>query len=166
VGDLVWPATIKPIVTDSYGMSTGSNIWRADVQGGIPRQGRDQYFEAVPIKVALRLNALERQVVKSFITNIDNGASSFWMDHDTGLGIVPHQVLITTKIDENTTDGINWIMTFEVTAERTAIQESNCLTQNLPDLFGCYGRELNKFLYEYAKYNSTYPFVNNLPDPS
>jgi hypothetical protein len=68
--------------------------------------------------------------------------------------------LITTQ------DGINWVISFTATAERTAIQESDCVTQNLPDLFGCYGDELGKFLREYAKYCSSFPFVNSLPGPS
>jgi hypothetical protein len=166
MSSLVFPATLKPIVSKGYGQQRGNNISRTSVMGGMPRQSRDTYFDTVPISVTLVVGALGRQAFWSFITKIDGGASSFQMDHDTGLGIQPHQVLITSTISDTTQDGINWVISFTATAERTAIQESDCVTQNLPDLFGCYGDELGKFLKEYAKYCSSFPFVNSLPEPS
>lgn len=125
----------------------------------MPRQGRDTYFEPVPISVTLVVSSLGRQAFYSFLNNIDGGASSFIMPHDTGMGIEDHQVLITSTISDSTDDGKNWVITFTATAERTAIQEDTCLTKNLPDLYGCYGDCLGSFLKIYANYETTFPRI-------
>lgn len=151
--------SLRPIVSKGYSQTRGSNIWRTEVQGGVPRQGRDTYFEPVPISVTLVASSLGRQAFYSFLNNIDGGASSFIMPHDTGLGIEDHQVLITSDISDSTDDGKNWVITFTATAERTAIQEDTCLTKNLPDLFGCYGDCLGGFLKIYANYQTTSPRI-------
>lgn len=151
--------SLRPIVSKGYSQTRGSNIWRTEVQGGVPRQGRDTYFEPVPISVTLVVSSLGRQAFYSFLNNIDGGASSFIMPHDTGLGIEDHQVLITSTISDSTDDGKNWVITFTATAERTAIQEDTCLTKNLPDLFGCYGDCLGSFLKIYANYQTTFPRI-------
>lgn len=137
----------------------GSNIYRNEVQGGLPRQGRDTYFEPVPISVTLVVSSLGRQVFYSFLTQIHAGADSFVMVNDTGYGLADHQVMITSTINDNTDDGRNWVISFTATAERTAIQEENCLTDNLPDLFGCYGDNLNCFLRAYGVDQSTFPRI-------
>jgi len=151
--------SLRPIVSKGYSQTRGSNIWRTEVQGGLPRQGRDTYFEPVPISVTLVVSSLGRQAFYSFLNNIDGGASSFIMPHDTGLGIEDHQVLITSDISDSTDDGKNWVITFTATAERTAIQEDTCLTKNLPDLYGCYGDCLGSFLKIYANYETTFPRI-------
>lgn len=151
--------SLRPIVSKGYSQTRGSNIWRTEVQGGVPRQGRDTYFEPVPISVTLVVSSLGRQAFYSFLNNIDGGASSFIMPHDTGLGLEDHQVLITSDISDSTDDGKNWVITFTATAERTAIQEDTCLTKNLPDLFGCYGDCLGSFLKIYANYVTTFPRI-------
>lgn len=151
--------SLRPIVSKGYSQTRGSNIWRTEVQGGVPRQGRDTYFEPVPISVTLVVSSLGRQAFCSFLNNIDGGASSFIMPHDTGLGIEDHQVLITSDISDSTDDGKNWVITFTATAERTAIQEDTCLTKNLPDLYGCYGDCLGSFLKIYANYETTFPRI-------
>lgn len=148
--------SLRPIVSKGYSQTRGSNIWRTEVQGGVPRQGRDTYFEPVPISVTLVVSSLGRQAFYSFLNNIDGGASSFIMPHDTGLGLEDHQVLITSDISDSTDDGKNWVITFTATAERTAIQEDTCLTKNLPDLYGCYGDCLGSFLKIYANYETTF----------
>lgn len=151
--------SLRPIVSKGYSQTRGSNIWRTEVQGGLPRQGRDTYFEPVPISVTLVVSSLGRQAFYSFLNNIDGGASSFIMPHDTGMGIEDHQVLITSTISDSTDDGKNWVITFTATAERTAIQEDTCLTKNLPDLYGCYGDCLGSFLKIYANYETTFPRI-------
>ena len=151
--------SLRPIVSKGYSQTRGSNIWRTEVQGGVPRQGRDTYFEPVPISVTLVVSSLGRQAFYSFLNNIDGGASSFIMPHDTGLGIEDHQVLITSDISDSTDDGKNWVITFTATAERSAIQEDTCLTKNLPDLYGCYGDCLGSFLKIYANYETTFPRI-------
>ena len=151
--------SLRPIVSKGYSQTRGSNIWHTEVQGGVPRQGRDTYFEPVPISVTLVVSSLGRQAFYSFLNNIDGGASSFIMPHDTGLGIEDHQVLITSDISDSTDDGKNWVITFTATAERTAIQEDTCLTKNLPDLYGCYGDCLGSFLKIYANYETTFPRI-------
>ncbi len=67
MGDLYFPASLKPIVNKGYSYSRGSNIYRNTVQGGLPRQGRDTYFEPVPIQVNLVTSALGNQVFQSFL---------------------------------------------------------------------------------------------------
>lgn len=151
--------SLRPIVSKGYSQTRGSNIWRTEVQGGLPRQGRDTYFEPVPISVTLVVSSLGRQAFYSFLNNIDGGASSFIMPHDTGMGIEDHHVLITSTISDSTDDGKNWVITFTATAERTAIQEDTCLTKNLPDLYGCYGDCLGSFLKIYANYETTFPRI-------
>lgn len=156
MSDLRFPMSLRPIVSKGYSQTRGSNIWRTEVQGGVPRQGRDTYFEPVPISVTLVVSSLGRQAFYSFLNNIDGGASSFIMPHDTGMGIEDHRVLITSDISDSTDDGKNWVITFTATAERTAIQEDTCLTKNLPDLYGCYGDCLGSFLKIYANYETTF----------
>ena len=151
--------SLRPIVSKGYSQTRGSNIWRTEVQGGLPRQGRDTYFEPVPISVTLVVSSLGRQAFYSFLNHIDGGASSFIMPHDTGMGIEDHQVLITSTISDSTDDGKNWVISFTATAERTAIQEDTCLTKNLPDLFGCYGDCLSGFLKAYGTAQSTFPRI-------
>lgn len=162
MGDKVFPKSIKPIVSKGYGQKRGSNIWRSGVQSGLPRQGRDTYYEAVPINVTLVLSAVGRQAFWMFITSIAAGANSFSMDHDTGMGIEPHNVLITSEINEQTSDGINWVVSFTATAERTSIQDADCMTENLPDLYGCYGDSLGQVFAARAILCTTMPFVGPL----
>lgn len=159
MSDLRFPAALRPIVNKGYSQVRGSNIYRNEVQGGQARQGRDTYFEPVPISVTLVVSSLGRQAFYSFLTQIHAGADSFVMVHDTGHGLADHQVMITSTINDNTDDGKNWVISFTATAERTAIQEESCLTDNLPDLFGCYGDNLNCFLAAYDVAQSTFPRI-------
>lgn len=159
MSDIFFPAALKPIVSKGYSYSRGSNIYRSSTQGGLPRQGRDTYFEPVPIQINLVTSALGNQVFQSFLNNIHGGADSFNMTLDTGLGLQVHQVMITSDISVNSDDGINWNIGFTATAERTAIQEDTCLTANLPDLYGCYGDGLNRFLKAYGTAQSTFPRI-------
>ena len=166
MSDLVFPASLKPIISKGYGQTRGSNIWRSDVLGGLPRQSRDAYYEPVPISVTLVVTPLGRRAFWGFIADIDGGASSFQMNHDTGNGIEPHNVLITSNIQETTQTGVFWNITFTATAERTSIQESTDFSESLWQLYGEYGDELPQFLDLYAQYVTTYPFINSLPDAS
>ena len=159
MSDIRFPMSLKPIVNRGYSQTRGSNIWRNSVQGGAPRQGRDIYFEPVPISITLVVSSLGRQAFYSFLNNIHGGADSFIMPNDTGLGVQDHLVWITSQISDNTDDGKNWIISFTATAERTAIQEDTCLTANLPDLYGCYGDCLGSFLRAYGTYMTTFPRV-------
>lgn len=154
-----FPSSLKPIVNRGYSQSRGSNVWRNTVQGGAPRQGRDTYFEPVPIDITLVVSSLGRQAFYSFLNNIHGGADSFIMPQDTGLGIQDHLVWITSQISDTTSDGVNWTISFTATAERTAIQEDTCLTANLPDLYGCYGDCLGSFLRALGEYMTTFPRV-------
>ena len=166
MSNLVFPATLKPIVSKNYGQTRGSNIWRSEVQGGLPRQGRDTYYEPVPISVTLVVSKLGRQAFWNFIRQIDGGASSFQMDHDTGNGIEPHNVLITSTISESTSTGTYWTIQFTATAERTSIQEDSAFGDAIVGLFGGYGDGLEAFLDYYAQYVTTPQFINNLPEAS
>lgn len=161
-----FPKSIKPIVSKGYGQSRGSNIWRSEVQGGMQRQGRSYYYEPVPISVTLVVSALGRRVFWAFIASVDGGASSFQMNHDTGNGIEPHNVLITSNIQESTQTGVFWNITFTATAERTSVQDSTEFSEALLPLYGEYGEGLPAFLDLYAQYVTTYPFINSLPDAS
>ena len=159
MSDLRFPTALKPIVSKGYAQTRGSNVWRSSVQGGLPRQGRDTYFEPVPISVTLVVSKLGRQAFLSFLNSISGGADSFIMAHDSGLGIQDHQCVITSTIGESTEDGHTWIITFTATAERTAIQEDTALTTYLPDLYGEYGDTLPTFLSMFEDYVTTSPFI-------
>ncbi len=164
MSELIFPATLKPIVNKGYSQTRGGNIWRSDVLGGLPRQGRDTYYDSVPIGIALVVSSLGRQAFWSFITKISGGADSFQMMLDTGMGLEYHNVQITSDISESTDTGVFWNIQFTATAERTSIQEDNEFTQALPDLFGAYGDGLPVFIDYYAQYCSTPNFINLLPD--
>lgn len=159
MGNLNFPASLRPVVNRGYSYKRGSNIYRNSVQGGLPRQGRDTYFEPVPIEINLVASALGNQVFQSFLNNIHGGADSFNMVLDSGLGLQTHQVVITSDINIDTPDGKNWYISFTATAERTTIQEDTCLTANLPDLYGCYGDGLAYFLKTYGTYETTFPRI-------
>lgn len=116
--------------------------------------------------MTLVVSSLGRQAFLSFLNNIHGGADSFIMPHDTGYGVQDHQVMITSTIGDSTDDGINWVITFTATAERTAIQEDTCLTQNLPDLFGCYGDCLEGFLNAYGVSQTTFPRIWSSEGPA
>ena len=154
-----FPTTLRPSVSKGYSYERGSNVFRSPVSGGVPRQGRDTYFEPVPFNVTIVTSALGNQAFQSFLTKISDGADSFVMALDSGLGIKDHQCQINSKINFDTSDHINWNISFSLLAERTDIQEETCLTANLPDLFGCYGDGLNCFFAAYAKAQTTFPRI-------
>ena len=159
MSDKIFPASLKPIVSRGYGQTRGSNIWRSDVQGGLPRQGRDTYYEAVPISVVLVVGALGRQAFWSFYASISGGADSFQMTHDTGNGLEPHNVLITSNVTETTQDGINWVISFTATAERTSVQDSTDFSEALWPMYGEYGDGISDFIDWYAQYCTTPMFI-------
>lgn len=166
MSDLSFPAHLKPIVSKGYGQTRGSNIMRSQVLGGLPRQSRDTHYDPVPISVTLVVSAAGRKQFWTFISKIDGGASSFQMDHDTGNGVEPHNVQITSDIQETTQTGVYWVITFTATAERTSIQDISEFDDILYDLYEEYGDGLAGFLDLFAKHVTTYPFINNNPDPS
>ena len=161
MSDLYFPRSLKPIVSKGYSMTRRNNVWSVDLAGGGVRQGRDTYYDVFPISVTLITSAMGRQAFLSFLEKVDGGASSFWMAHDFGMGIEDYQVTITSTIAESTEDGINWTITFTATAEKSPFQdlENQCLINNLPDLYGCYGDCLGSFLKIYANYETTFPRI-------
>lgn len=161
MSSLKFPASLKPIVSKGYSMTRRNNVWSVDLAGGGVRQGRDTYYDVFPVSVTLITSALGRQAFLSFLEKVDGGASSFWMAHDFGMGIEDYQVTITSTIAESTEDGINWTITFTATAEKSPFQdqENQCLINNLPDLYGCYGDCLGSFLKIYANYETTFPRI-------
>ena len=161
MGDLYFPRSLKPVVSKGYSMTRRNNVWSVDLAGGGVRQGRDTYYDVFPISVTLITSAMGRQAFLSFLEKVDGGASSFWMAHDFGMGIADYQVTITSTIAESTEDGINWTITFTATAEKSPFQdlENQCLINNLPDLYGCYGDCLGSFLKIYANYETTFPRI-------
>nr|DAG81195.1 MAG TPA: hypothetical protein [Caudoviricetes sp.] len=159
--DLYFPRSLKPIVSKGYSMTRRNNVWSVDLAAGGVRQGRDTYYDVFPVSVTLITSAMGRQAFLSFLEKVDGGASSFWMAHDFGMGIEDYQVTITSTIAESTEDGINWTITFTATAEKSPFQdlENQCLINNLPDLYGCYGDCLGSFLKIYANYETTFPRI-------
>lgn len=166
MAELQFPASLKPIVNKGYSQTRGGNIWRSRVQGGLPRQGRDTFYDAVPIGVALVVSKLGRRAFWAFIAQIVNGAASFQMNLDTGNGIEPHNVQITSDIRESTQNDVYYNIQFTATAERTSVQDSDDFSEALWPLYGEYGDNLPVFLDYYAQYCTTPNFINNLPDPS
>lgn len=161
MSDLYFPRSLKPIVSKGYSMTRRNNVWSVDLAGGGVRQGRDTYYDVFLVSVTLITSAMGRQAFLSFLEKVDGGASSFWMAHDFGMGIEDYQVTITSTIAESTEDGINWTITFTATAEKSPFQdlENQCLINNLPDLYGCYGDCLGSFLKIYANYETTFPRI-------
>ncbi len=161
MSDLRFPSSLRPVVSKGYSMTRRNNVWSVDLAGGGVRQGRDTYYDVFPVSVTLITSALGRQAFLSFLEKVDGGASSFWMAHDFGMGIDDYQVTITSTIAESTEDGINWTITFTATAEKSPFQnlENQCLINNLPDLYGCYGDCLGGFMKIYANYQTTFPRI-------
>nr|UWI33448.1 MAG: minor tail protein [Bacteriophage sp.] len=161
MSSLKFPASLKPVVSKGYSMTRRNNVWSVDLAGGGVRQGRDTYYDVFPVSVTLITSAMGRQAFLAFLEKVDGGASSFWMAHDFGMGIEDYQVTITSTIAESTEDGINWTITFTATAEKSPFQdlENQCLINNLPDLYGCYGDCLGSFLKIYANYETTFPRI-------
>lgn len=161
MSDLYFPRSLKPVVSKGYSMTRRNNVWSVDLAGGGVRQGRDTYYDVFPISVTLITSAMGRQAFLSFLEKVDGGASSFWMAHDFGMGIEDYQVTITSTVAESTEDGINWTITFTATAEKSPFQdlENQCLINNLPDLYDCYGDCLGSFLKIYANYETTFPRI-------
>lgn len=161
MSDLRFPSSLRPVVSKGYSMTRRNNVWSVDLAGGGVRQGRDTYYDVFPVSVTLITSAMGRQAFLSFLEKVDGGASSFWMAHDFGMGIEDYQVTITSTIAESTEDGINWTITFTATAEKSPFQDEDnqCLVNNLPDLYGCYGDCLGSFLKIYANYETTFPRI-------
>lgn len=161
MSEVYFPRSLKPVVSKGYSMTRRNNVWSVDLAGGGVRQGRDTYYDVFPISVTLITSALGRQTFLAFLEKVDGGASSFWMANDFGMGIEDYQVTITSTIAESTEDGINWTITFTATAEKSPFQdlENQCLINNLPDLYGCYGDCLGSFLKIYANYETTFPRI-------
>lgn len=168
MSDLYFPRSLKPVVSKGYSMTRRNNVWSVDLAGGGVRQGRDTYYDVFPVSVTLITSAMGRQAFLSFLEKVDGGASSFWMAHDFGMGIEDYQVTITSTIAESTEDGINWTITFTATAEKSPFQdlENQCLINNLPDLYGCYGDCLGSFLKIYANYETTFPRICSNEGPA
>lgn len=161
MSDLRFPSSLRPVVSKGYSMTRRNNVWSVDLAGGGVRQGRDTYYDVFPVSVTLITSAMGRQAFLSFLEKVDGGASSFWMAHDFGMGIEDYQVTITSTIAESTEDGINWTITFTATAEKSPFQDeaNQCLVNNLPDLYGCYGDGLGCFLKAYGTAQSTFPRI-------
>lgn len=162
MSDYKFPATLRPIVNLGYGYVRGSNIFRAQVQGGLPRQARDTYYEPVPISINLDMTSLGLQAFQNFLNRISGGADRFLMDLDSGNGIEEHLVLMTSNISISTQSGVFWKASFTATAERTSIQDTTAAGDALVDLYGEYGEGLPAFLDYYAIYCTTPDFVNGL----
>lgn len=162
MSEYIFPKSLKPIVSQGYSQSRGGNIWRSDVQGGLPRQGRDTYYDAVPIKIVLIVSTLGRLAFYSFLTKIDGGASSFQMELDTGNGMEFHNVQITSDVTDSTQNNSWWTINFTATAERTSVQDKTDFSDALPDLYGEYGDQLPNFLNLYEQYVTSPLFINEL----
>lgn len=166
MSNLQFPKTLKPIINKGYSQTRGSNIWRSTVQGGQIRQGRDYFYEPVPIGITLVVSQLGRLAFYSFLAQIDGGASSFQMDLDSGNGIEPHNVQITSDISDNTQTGVYWNIQFTATAERTSVQDQTEFSDTLVELYSEYGDGLPAFLDLYTQYCTSPQFINNLPEPN
>ena len=167
MSDYQFPATLKPVVNRGYRYTRGGNVHRTDVQGGLPRQARDTYYDPVPITINLVVSALGLQVFNNFLNLISGGADRFLMNLDTGNGLEEHLVLMTSDANINTQSGVYWYVSFTATAERTSIQDATTeFSEAITELYGQYGDGLNKFLYDYELYVTTPLFINNLPEPS
>lgn len=85
------------------------------------------------------LTGWQVQAFTAFLQAIDNGASSFIMTHDVGHGLREYQTWITSTINRDTPDGINWYVSFTATIEAIYDQCEETLYQNLLPLYQCYG---------------------------
>ena len=139
MGDLRWPATIKPLTNKNYSTERGGNVFSTAVGGGLPRQALDNSIDSPEFRLNFILSDLAYQVALNFYdAAINHGADSFIMQLNSGNGIEDHQVYIkpgTWRVSRPV-DG-TWYLGFTVTAESTSSQFDACT--NLYDLYSCYG---------------------------
>ena len=161
MSDIRLPAGIRPSVSKSYSMTLSNNVSRVSTSGGAPRQGRDTYYDVIPVNVTLILTGWQVQAFTAFLHNIDNGASSFIMSHDLGHGLRDYQTLITSTINRDTNDGINWYVSFTATVEAIYDACEDQLMEALTPLYECYGGGLSAFIKAYGNAQSSFPRIWN-----
>lgn len=161
MSDIRLPEGIRPSVSKGYSMTLSNNVVRTGMQGGAPRQGLDTHYEAIPVNVTFILTGWQVQAFTAFLQAIDNGASSFIMTHDVGHGLREYQTWITSTINRDTPDGINWYVSFTATIEAIYDQCEETLYQNLLPLYQCYGGGLSTLLKAYGVAQTTHPRIWN-----
>lgn len=83
------------------------------------------------------------------------------MTHDVGHGLREYQTWITSTINRDTPDGINWYVSFTATIEAIYDQCEETLYQNLLPLYQCYGGGLSTLLKAYGVAQTTHPRIWN-----
>lgn len=138
-----FPYYLKPVVSQGYSFNTANNVIVQALDGGLPLMILDYRTSMVAFDVTIIMTSLRFQVWQDFYyAKINAGSAKFTMNLDAGNGIESCICNIApTSVNQNTTDQLNWIVSFTVLAESTAAQE-NPFEGNLSDLFNEYGDEL------------------------
>lgn len=155
------PKGIRPSVSKGYSMTLGNNVYRSSVQGGTPRAGRDTYYDTIPVNITFILTGWQVQAFTAFLQAIDNGANSFIMTHDLGHGLRDYQTQITSTINRDTPDGINWYVSFTATVEAIYDECEETLYAHLQPLYECYGGGLSALLKQYVYDQTHSPRIYN-----
>ena len=83
------------------------------------------------------------------------------MTHDLGHGLRDYQSLITSTINRDTNDGINWYVSFTATVEAIYDACEDQLMEALTPLYECYGGGLSAFIKAYGNAQSAFPRIYN-----
>lgn len=161
MSDIRLPKGIKPVVSKGYSMTLGNNVYRSSVQGGAPRTSRDTYYDTIPVSITFILTGWQVQAFTAFLQAIDNGGKSFIMTHDLGHGLKDYQTVITSTINRDTNDGINWYVSFTATVDAIYDECEEKLYETLQPLYECYGGDLAPLLRQYAYNQTHYPRIYN-----
>jgi len=150
MGDVAFPARLKPIVNRGYDFRRGSNVKQIGVSGGLSRSALQFSREPVPFNINLLVTTLGQQAFFDWYdSGINHGANTFPMELDSGNGLETHQCLITNGPSISSIDQKNWAITLEITAESNPSQDAPFSSALFP-LWDAYGDELYNVLNQYA----------------
>lgn len=118
-----FPANLKPSVTQGYSFGLDQNVITQPVQGGPPLMMIDFAVAKAPVNIGLELTDSELQEFWEFYVNdINNGADSFNINIDTGLGLSSHLAVIdSSSVNVDGSRAPIWTMSFTVFTEPVLI---------------------------------------------
>lgn len=149
MGDVAFPARLKPIVNRGYDFKRGGNVSQTSVAGGLARSALKFSREPVPFNINLLVSSLGQQAFWDWYdSGINHGANTFPMMLDSGNGLEQHQCLITSGPNISSVDQQNWAITLEITAENNPSQEAPFGSELFP-LYDAVGDDLVGILNQY-----------------
>lgn len=141
-----FPSNIKPIISN-YSFGTPDNVRSVPTLGGAPLQILDFKYGPVDVNVNIIGDRFIKTVLSDFYYGkINSGASKFYMNLDTGLGLEEHECYIVPQTMQfNGQSDPTWSISFTARCIRTPAQDAP-YDGNLVDLYAEYGDEIDELL--------------------